>query len=439
MKRILLSVGTIAVVAGLAIGGTMAFYNDTETSSGNIFVAGSIDLKVDHERQTYNGIDCQTCSLEIFSSDGQNYVTDATENAVFTGGPLPKLAVEVSNPHNNWVDHTELDYKWVWVDESTSASDAGNQDVEYTFERDFQWNGVIGDITFEMALASDNGYAIYVNDVLLVDNLDDEVNYNATIQPLDTLETEFKDALQLGNNTLKIIVRNHAQSGGTPASNPGGLLYYLSIEDEDCQNNVGFQNACRLWTEKDLEDGDTFFNFGDIKPHDEGTNLISLHVDTNEAFICLLPNNIVDDENDVVDPEVEAGDDENDTGIPFGELSQEIEFFGWADDGNGTYEDGEEVLIPAGTALIDIQTEMIEMTLDPETTGYVGLAWCAGEQTGPQSTSDPVALSCDGAGMSNIAQTDSVEAQLVAYAEQTRNNEGFSCEDVDLDGEEEPQ
>ena len=47
----------------MVIGGAVAeqqwLYNDTETSNGNIFVAGSIDLKVD-PTQTYNGVDCKT-------------------------------------------------------------------------------------------------------------------------------------------------------------------------------------------------------------------------------------------------------------------------------------------------------------------------------------------------------------------------------------------
>jgi hypothetical protein len=74
---------------------------------------------------------------------------------------------------------------------------------------------------------------------------------------------------------------------------------------------------------------------------------------------------------------------------------------------------------------------MIEMSLTTVGTGYIGLAWCAGTQTVSGST-----ISCDGNGMSNIVQTDSAMADLVAYAVQQRNNEEFSCEDVDLTPEE---
>jgi predicted ribosomally synthesized peptide with SipW-like signal peptide len=55
MKKILLSVSMIAAVAIVVVGATGAFFNDTETSVGNIFTAGAIDLKVDNE-SFYNGV-----------------------------------------------------------------------------------------------------------------------------------------------------------------------------------------------------------------------------------------------------------------------------------------------------------------------------------------------------------------------------------------------
>ncbi|MCH8741870.1 hypothetical protein IH779_03130, partial [Patescibacteria group bacterium] len=43
MKKILISISIIGIAAAVAVGGTIAFFNDTETSTGNIFVAGTID------------------------------------------------------------------------------------------------------------------------------------------------------------------------------------------------------------------------------------------------------------------------------------------------------------------------------------------------------------------------------------------------------------
>ena len=48
-KKILISLTIIGVVAAIAVGGTIAFFSDTETSTGNTFTAGAIDLKIDNE------------------------------------------------------------------------------------------------------------------------------------------------------------------------------------------------------------------------------------------------------------------------------------------------------------------------------------------------------------------------------------------------------
>ena len=57
-KKILISLGVIVFAAAVIIGATGAFFSDTETSTGNTFTAGSIDLKVD-STQHYNGMICE--------------------------------------------------------------------------------------------------------------------------------------------------------------------------------------------------------------------------------------------------------------------------------------------------------------------------------------------------------------------------------------------
>lgn len=48
-SKILLSLATIAVVGAIAIGGTTAYFSDTETSTGNTISAGTLDLSVNGE------------------------------------------------------------------------------------------------------------------------------------------------------------------------------------------------------------------------------------------------------------------------------------------------------------------------------------------------------------------------------------------------------
>ena len=47
MKKILISLMAIALVVGLVGAGTMAYFYDTETSTGNTFTAGTLDLNLD--------------------------------------------------------------------------------------------------------------------------------------------------------------------------------------------------------------------------------------------------------------------------------------------------------------------------------------------------------------------------------------------------------
>ncbi len=47
MKKILFSLMTVALVVGLVGAGAFAYFSDTETSAGNTFTAGTLDLEVD--------------------------------------------------------------------------------------------------------------------------------------------------------------------------------------------------------------------------------------------------------------------------------------------------------------------------------------------------------------------------------------------------------
>ena len=56
-KRIALPLATLVFVGAVVVGATGAFYGDTETSTGNTFTAGAIDLKVDSVSH-YNRMVC---------------------------------------------------------------------------------------------------------------------------------------------------------------------------------------------------------------------------------------------------------------------------------------------------------------------------------------------------------------------------------------------
>ena len=59
-KKLIVSLAIMAIAGAAAIGGTMAYFSDTETSKGNTFTAGSLDLTVDSQC-TYNGVTSTQC------------------------------------------------------------------------------------------------------------------------------------------------------------------------------------------------------------------------------------------------------------------------------------------------------------------------------------------------------------------------------------------
>lgn len=206
------------------------------------------------------------------------------------------------------------------------------------------------------------------------------------------------------------------------------------LEDTPCDGT---------WEMTDLGPEHTFFNFSDLKPGDEGENTISLHVEDNDAYACVIIDNMQDDDNELTEPEEEAGDSTGGAGE--GELSQELRFFAWSDMsnadevGNNIWEAGEPILFsnvegPASDVIDGVVYPLFTPDLNGGAvlpgaeTQYIGLYWCYGDITVDQ---DNNTLSCDGAGGTNLTQTDSLSADFTFYVEQARNNGEFSCPVLD--------
>ena len=70
MKHIFTGIATIAFAGALIVGGTGAFFSDTESSVRNVFAAGAFDLKVDNESY-YNGNKCANVSTDPLVEEWQ--------------------------------------------------------------------------------------------------------------------------------------------------------------------------------------------------------------------------------------------------------------------------------------------------------------------------------------------------------------------------------
>jgi len=190
-----------------------------------------------------------------------------------------------------------------------------------------------------------------------------------------------------------------------------------------------------------------FFNFADVKPGDWGENTISLHVYNNDAWACLDISPLADLDNSITEPEdeVDLALPSND-GTPDGDLAENLEFFAWRDDGDNVFEpQGNPLEIPlfsnisgpasdvlsgrtytlAAPGSPNVFTGVVGDPLVGSNNYYIGLAWCAGDLSVDLGTG---VITCNGLTMGNIAQTDSVSADLTFRTEQSRNNPDFDCE-----------
>ncbi len=198
--------------------------------------------------------------------------------------------------------------------------------------------------------------------------------------------------------------------------------------------------ACNgTWEATDLG-AEMFWNFTDVKPGDEGENTISLHIDSNPAWACIDVSLTKNDDMNCNDPEngVEGvscplSETVPDGDLFDGDLAQNLKFAAWADDGDNIWELGEPLLFsnqsgPASDVLggktYTLADSLGGVPLPGGSTSYIGLAWCAGTQTINGNNT----ISCNGAGMGNEVQTDSMTANVTFRVEQHRNNPNFLCE-----------
>jgi len=225
----------------------------------------------------------------------------------------------------------------------------------------------------------------------------------------------------------------------------------LTVDNTSYYNRV--LNEATTWLIPDDldESGRLFFNFVDLKPDDEGEDTISLHVNNNDAYVCLDMTLTSDNDISSNEPELGAGDTQEDISNTWdGELAQNLQMFWWADDGDNVYEAGENAItngVQTVTNLFGGDKEFSVALADSENnvwgergpipgdeTVYIAKAWCFGTLTldpvlnngGVNPTVNP-GVDCDGTLLGNITQTDGVTLDVAFRAYQARHVSGFLC------------
>ncbi|RJR29628.1 hypothetical protein C4564_02050 [Candidatus Microgenomates bacterium] len=439
MKRILISLLLISVSVGAVVGITNAFFSDTETSTGNILSAGSIDLTIDHTFASYNGVDCSTCQVLpgsvnlVANGDFESPIVsaaqkwDAFPHATVGGwsaewinpaGAPNEANIELHAGVNIWApqsgsQYTELDSDWDGPSGGTNNESARvkiYQDIATEAGKKYElrfWHSYRPEQN-----AQENEMIVRWNGVQIEDITD--------ANGVGKTQTEWREYVREVNGNGSTIRLEFEASG--PNNSLGVFLDNVSLREMTCGHENG---QCNLWSEKDLDKGDIIWNFDDIKPGDYGRDVISLHVNDNDSWLCTFFAG-TDKENSFTDPEEEAGD--TTSGEDQGELSEELKLFAWWDtDNDGIYDPGEIALHENGFGPI---IPIVEPSASPflgGTTGYIGMAWCAGTQSVNHDTGE---IECDGSTMGNKSQTDSYLLDVNFYAEQSRNNPDFKCSEV---------
>jgi predicted ribosomally synthesized peptide with SipW-like signal peptide len=79
MRKIIISLSVVAAVAAAVVVGTTAFFSDTETSTGNTFTAGTIDISVDNMNpwsKTFTLADMKPSYVDYINFEIQNIGSD---------------------------------------------------------------------------------------------------------------------------------------------------------------------------------------------------------------------------------------------------------------------------------------------------------------------------------------------------------------------------
>ncbi len=123
MNKLLTSLLMIGVIAGMAGAGTWAYFSDTETSTGNTFTAGTIDLEFNTGTVPFvlEGKPSEVKTAEITvrnvgTNDGVKYIV--FEAVADSGGATPndpELEADPTNLINDISNQIEVDINGVYI------------------------------------------------------------------------------------------------------------------------------------------------------------------------------------------------------------------------------------------------------------------------------------------------------------------------------------
>lgn len=220
-KKILISLSIIGAIAAIVIGGTIAYFSDVETSTGNIFSAATLNLKVGDYDPTTWGFEIQDIkpgdngSQEVLlqntgSIDGYLHITFANLVNDENGCVEPEYTDEPSCDDNTIGELAENLDVLVYLDDGNDAFGLGTDTLIYQGKA----KGILQGDIFNYLLASSAS-----KDFRLEWELDSSVG-----NIIQTDSTQFDVVFELTQNQKEIVGNWHFDE------NAGTIAYDSALE-----------------------------------------------------------------------------------------------------------------------------------------------------------------------------------------------------------------
>ena len=414
MKRIIGSSVMMMAVLAVVITGTGAFFSDSETSEGNVFTAGSIDLMVNHTAAKYNG---QDCVLDCQPGDGPNLlINGGFEEPDLEGANWDFFSDDTDVPGWDLVTGNGIEIQGSVY----QSADGSNQHFEFDGDgTDAENTGTTIAQTFTTTPGQRYQLSFFHSPRPDTDADDNTFEFDMNVVDASDNSTNLTDSIESGAGTGSVNWQQETYefiaSGNTSTitfeytgdqNTFGGLLDEVEVVAMECIepefDEIGHAQ-CELWESRNLTN-ESFFNFSDLKPADHGSNLISLTVESNEAFMCFRTD-----------------ETSSAPGTEGGNLNEYIEVMVYASD-----EFGNETELLAGPSTLDeignvafAEGEGNEVV--PGDTNYMLFEWCFGEFENDGTCNGDVSDI-------NSTQLAELEAAMQFFAIQSRNNGDFTCD-----------
>ena len=219
-KKILISLSVIGVVAAIAVGGTIAYFSDTETSTGNTFTAGAIDLTIDNESYVTNE------NGELVYSPGTSWsFSDLTDQLFFDfadlkPGDLGEDTISI---------HVDSNDAWA-CSKITLTKNAENGMTEPESKVDSTWGEFGGELAQNLYFLwwPDDGDNVLEEDEALIipPNFRENGIPGGKLVAVPLLELTNQGAMTLSDSQYNFFTGTYDAAGGVP-SLEGEKDYYV--------------------------------------------------------------------------------------------------------------------------------------------------------------------------------------------------------------------